>query len=85
MRRTFARSTMGKMKYSFDDSKVWNIKFEGVYNFEHKDSYIQPAVTWKRDSLEVELGFEVFAGPSASFFGEYAANDRGYLKVIYKF
>ena len=84
LRRIFNRAAMGKMKYAFDDSREWSIKLEGSYNFEKHDSYIQPAVAWKRGNVEIEVGLDVL-GNSESFFGGFVENKRGYVKGKYLF
>jgi len=85
LRRILSNSIIGKLKYSFDDSKEWTLKLDGTYNFEHKDSYLQPGLIWKRGNLETELGADLFYGTMDSFFGGYGSNDRVYLKVAYVF
>ncbi|HIJ97329.1 MAG TPA: hypothetical protein HPP94_16660 [Desulfuromonadales bacterium] len=84
-RRVFVKSAMGKVKYSLDDTREWSLKVEGNYNFRYRDNYLQPAIVWKQNNLEIEAGFDFFAGSSTSFFGGYGANDRGYLKLIHRF
>lgn len=71
---------MGKTKYGLDDSREWSLKLEGSYNSEKRDSYIQPAVAWKRGNMEVEAGWDIFSGASDSFFGGFKQNDRVFVK-----
>ena len=85
LRRVFTRSVMGKIRYGLDDSREWCLKLEGSYNFEKKDSYVQPAVVWKRGNVEIEAGFDILSGVTDSFFGGYRRNDRGYLKGKFMF
>lgn len=80
MRRIFNRTVMGKMKYGFDDSREWSLKLEGSYNSEKKDSYMQPAVVWKRGNMEIEAGWDIFSGAPDSFFGGFKQNDRKFVK-----
>lgn len=85
MRRIFTRCLMGKMHYSMDGSREWNLKLEGAYNLDQHDIYIQPAIVWRKDSLEVETGVDLLAGGADTFFGGYDMNNRLYVKGAYMF
>ena len=79
------RSALARIRYAVDDSREWTIKLEGSYNFQKQDSYLQPAIQWQRNNIELEAGFDLFSGKTDSFFGAYSGNDRGYLKGKYLF
>lgn len=85
MRRILTRCLMGKMHYSIDGSREWSLKLEGVYNLDQHDTYVQPAIVWRKDSLEVETGVDLLMGGADTFFGGYGMNDRLYVKGIYMF
>lgn len=82
-RRSLNNSFMSKLKYSFNDNLA--AKLEGSYNFSDKDSYFEPAVSWQKDSWEIEAGFGFFSGPENSFFGGYEKNNRFFFKASYFF
>ncbi|MFA6550979.1 MAG: hypothetical protein WCV41_00395 [Patescibacteria group bacterium] len=85
VRRAFNRSLMARVQYAFDDTRQWNLKFEGSYNFEKGDSYIQPSVSWRKNNFELEAGVGFAFGSKNTFWGGWEANDRAFLQCSYHF
>jgi len=73
------------VSYSLDATKEWTIKIEGAVNLGESDVYIEPALIWRKRSVEFELGFDIMAGNRDTFWGGYRDNDRIYSKLTYKF
>jgi hypothetical protein len=84
-RRVLDNCITTKVSYSLDATKEWTIKIEGAVNLGESDVYIEPALIWRKRSVEFELGFDIMAGNRDTFWGGYRDNDRIYSKLTYKF
>ena len=84
-RRILNNAVMAKVAYSFDGERIWTIKLEGSYNLGDKDSFLEPAIVWRKRSFELEAGIDILSGGKSRFFGGYRRNDRFYSKLTYKF
>lgn len=84
-RRVFNDSIMGKISYTFDPQKRWSVKVRGNYNLREGDSFVEPAIAWRGDRVEIEAGVDVMSGPIRSFWGSYKDNDRVFLKMTFSY
>jgi len=84
-RRALSKAVMLKSEYSFNNQETWKLKLEGFYNFRDKDSYFEPAVAYRYDNWETELGLGIASGSNSSFMGGYDQNDRIFLIITRSF
>ncbi len=84
-RRILNKACMAKATYSFDAERRWTLKLEGSYNLGDKDGFFEPALIYRKRSIELEAGVDILSGGEQTFFGGYGGNDRFYTKITYKF
>lgn len=76
--RTATNSVLGKLDLEFDANTMLTVG--GALNFEEGDYAVDAMLEHKlNDNVTLSAGFQMFAGPSQSFFGEWADNDRAYV------
>ena len=69
-----------KLEFSQDSS----LEVVGAYTFDDRDWFCAIGFQHKlSDQVTGELGFQGFAGPEDSFFGQWRDNDRFYLQFTY--
>jgi hypothetical protein len=76
--RTATNSVLGKLDLEFDVNTTLTVG--GALNFEDGDYAVDAMLEHKlNDRVTLSAGFQMFAGPSQSFFGEWSNNDRAYV------
>jgi hypothetical protein len=58
-------------------------KMRALVDFEDKDCYIMPGVTWTEDAISAEFSGGIFAGDKNGDLGQY--RDNYYLKALLKY
>jgi len=73
--RPFKRSILGSLLVKFSEETECEI--DGGVNLDDSDYYLEPVLRHKiTDTLKLEVGGHVIAGPRGSFLGRWRNNDR---------
>ena len=84
-RRIFDDAFIGKVHYQFGQNSPWKLKLRGSWNIEDEDSFVEPAVEYKRRKWKLEVGTWLVTGPDDSFWGQYDRNDSIFSRLTVKF
>ena len=78
--RVLSDSIVGSFKLDCTDYLKLELGF--AYRFDTQDFYMQPELEWEpSDNTVATFGFQVFEGPSDTFFGRYKHDDRFFLSL----